>query len=135
MTQAGPRRLNKPMAPIRSGTIRRVLVAAVALYAMLVGSFVSGIAPAFAAGADHAAICGHDASGDPAPFPSGHQHDCCLAACAAAASGAVAPLLPDAGFLARPERSASALTWARLAFSPDAVRITLPLHARGPPSL
>ena len=115
---------------------RRALVAVVALYGLLLQAFLAGFAPvpAFAT-AGHAEICApiadtDEAAGHPV---GGARHECCLAACAAAATAL--PALDAASIAVDwPERASTRI--AR--FGRDVPQATGPprsaLHARGPPS-
>jgi hypothetical protein len=124
------------MPRCQTGATRRALITALALYGLLVQAFLAGLVPfgAAAAAADPGVLCQHEAAGDPAPAQSSqHQHDCCLAACMAAAIQA--PALPRSEPVLWPARVAARLTWR---FDPAQARAppASPLvSARGPPSV
>jgi hypothetical protein len=120
----------------RTRVSRRAIVAALALYALLVQAFLAGFAPAKAAhelSAATAILCSHEASGgSPQHMPLAHEQGCCLAACFAAALAGPA-LLPSAA-AAWPSREAESLVWAMAAIAPGARPASSPVNARGPPA-
>jgi hypothetical protein len=108
----------------------RAIVGAIALYALLLQSFLLAATPTLALG-DAGILCLDHASGQPdsGGAPSGHEHHCCL-------PGHVAPLVPPLpAYQAVPWRApeAALLGWRHEADQP---RTGPPKRAhtpRGPP--
>lgn len=114
------------MSP-RRPTVPRLIVAALALYALLLQPFIGSATPVMAS---TDVIC-HAAPDDPG-VPADHRHPCCLAACTVSA-------VPSVGFISEtvawPPRVALRLVWT----FEDAARATGPpthaASARGPPAV
>ena len=112
--------LRRPFPP-------RLIVAALALYALLLQPFLAAAMPAMASAG---VIC--HAAPDGSGAPAGHDHPCCAAACAV--SG-----VPAAGLLSEtvswPRRDARPFAWV----AGGAPRATGPpthaASARGPPAV
>ena len=120
------------MASTQPGTFRRALVAALALYGLVVAGFVSGLSPVAAAPSQMGVICGHEAApASPPKAPCDHG-TCCVLACAAAFAGAA--FVPGAVAPAWPARSASAVRWASRPVAAHTLRTAIRLNARGPPA-
>ena len=94
----------------------RLVVAALALYALLLQPFVESAIPAFAA----AGVICHAGSDDPGA-PADRGHPCCVAACAVST-------LPSAALLSE------TVSWPRRDANPFAWTVVRGRHATGPPT-
>lgn len=118
----------------RTRVPRRAIVTALALYALLVQSFLAGFPPAQAHHLTAATtiLCSQAASdASSQDRPLAQEEGCCLAACFAPTA---APAAPTSTSAAWPSREAENLVWARAAVAPGAGADWPPANARGPPA-
>ncbi|NNM73625.1 hypothetical protein [Enterovirga aerilata] len=110
--------------------LRRPAIAVAALYALVLGSFVTALSPPpFAAAGQHA-LCSPAAEGSPrAPVPDAGHRECCTLACPGGAPFAA----PGSAFLPAPLPLVAALSWLPgrdAAIGRSALR---DIRSRGPP--
>lgn len=109
------------------------MVAAVALYALLLQAFLVTLAPTGTFDPlSTGVICAHDANGAPTnDLPLRHAHDCCTAACLSVATPAPDP---DASAIVWPERISAVIAWFDGASPAKTGPPSYASSARGPPS-
>jgi hypothetical protein len=116
---------------------RRALVAALALYALMVQALLAGFAPASAAPvAFGEVLCQHEGTANGSPgVPQAAHGLCCLVACASAGAVGAAPAVLASVAFTQVGRGSAAIKWS-LYNRVESVRLaSAAFEARGPPVL